>query len=236
MKYLGAFLCFLILAGCQQRAANDASFKTIMIKNVGEVEALPDEAQFNISLYCIDRSISESKNCLVNKSNEITEKLQALGIDKNDILTTSVTMNRSYTWRNNSNVFEGFRSATSMIITVKNIERLSDIYTELLENPNLELGELSYRHSKIDSLKNAAYVQALRKSNILADKILEELPETNKEILKIGNVEITSSMPQPRDASRVEMEQAVSVSYRSMGINTGTVKINATLFVEYQID
>ncbi|MES2411710.1 MAG: SIMPL domain-containing protein [Bacteroidota bacterium] len=207
-----------------------------MIKSVGEIETVPDQATFRVSLYCLDKSVKASKNCLVLKSNELVKKLQSLGVKKIDILTTSVTMDKSYTWRNNSNVFEGYRSATSLIVTIKNIETLDEIYTELLENRNLELGGLEYNHSQIDSLKNEAYVQALKKSDVLADKLLEKLPEDDKEVLKIGNVEIKASIPQTRNNyDGYKTEEAVAVSNQSIGINTGTIRIDATLYVEYQI-
>lgn len=209
-----------------------------MIKSLGEVESLPDMATFHINLNCLDRSIQASKNCLVEKSNELTSKLQSFGISKDDILTTSVEMNRSYAWRNNSSVFEGYRSSTAIFVTIKNIENLDEIYTELLENRNLDLGGLNYSHSQIDSLKNEAYVNALDKAGILTDKLLEKLPESRKEILKIGNVEISASMPEGKDSSlevQYDREEGQAARNQSIAISKGTVKVIATLFVEYQI-
>lgn len=123
-----------------------------------------------------------------------------------------------------------------MFITVKNIEKLEEIYTELLENQNLELGGLSYKHSKLDSLQNEAYVIALEKAGILSDRLIETLPESRKEILKIGNVEISASMPEPRDFGREVQQEAMAYQDRSVAINKGTVKVTSILFVEYQID
>ncbi len=238
MKQLFGICILLLLASCQQNSTADPSkFKTIMIQSVGEVETLPDVATFFIDLNCVDKSIKTSKQCLVDKSNELHSRLESFGIDKEDILTTSVDMNKSYAWRNNSNVFEGFRSSTTIFITVKNIDKLDEIYTELLENRNLDLGGLSYSHSKIDSLKNQAYINALEKSAILTDRLLEKLPESKKEILKIGNVALSASLPEAKN-QRFEEQDAVhaeATSNRSIAISKGTVKVTATLYVEYQI-
>lgn len=239
MKHLVYIFIVLLFTGCQNTGTPDrGKFKSIMIKSVGEVETLPDEASFHINLNCLNTSIKTSKNCLVEKSNELVLMLESYGVGKDDILTTSVEMNRSYTYRNNTRVFEGYRSSTSVFVTIKNIEGLDEIYTELLENGNLELGGLTYSHSAIDSLKNEAYVIALEKAGILTDKLLEKLPESKKDILKIGNVEITASMPEAIGAQydMVEMEQAQSANRSSIAINKGTVKVSATLFVEYQIN
>lgn len=238
MKNILGLLLAVMLVGCQTDSTLAPSkFKTIMIKSVGEVETLPDVATFQINLNCLQKSVKVSKQCLVDKSNELNSKLLSFGIKQDDILTTSVNMNKSYTWRNNSQVFEGYNSSTTIYITLRDINKLDQIYTELLENRNLELSSLAYTHSKLDSLKNEAYVDALKKANTLTDKLLTELPASEKEILKIGNVEISASMPE----SKEQLEQdgyavaEVAAQNRSIAISKGTVLIKATLFVEYQI-
>ncbi len=236
MKNLIAVCLVLLLMGCRHSSGVDPMFKTIMIKSVGTIETVPDQATFSINLHCLDQSVKSSKHCLVLKSNELVNKLQSMGVKKSDILTTSVTLDKSYSWRNNSNIFEGYRSATSIIVTVKNIDSLDEIYTELLENRNLELGGLEYSHSRIDSLHNEAYAEALKKSGVLVDKLLEKLPENDKEVLKIGNVEITASTPKENRAwgDAVKTEEA-TIGNQSIGISTGTIRIDATLYVEYGI-
>ncbi len=240
MKNLILILSFIAFVSCQDSSTPEKSkFKTIMIKSVGEVETLPDIASFYVNLNCINKSIHVSKKCLVDKSNELNNKLQLFGISKDDILTTSIDLEKSYTWRNNSRVFEGYRSSTAVYVTMKNIENLDEVYTELLENRNLNLGGLHYSHSKLDSLKNEAYVNAFEKSDILADKLLDKLPESSKEILKIGNIEITASMPTVSESKFEEMdydmEKAFVSKKKSISISKGTVRVDATLFVEYQI-
>lgn len=239
MKKIIGILSVLILASCHNNSTQEqAKFKTIMIKSFGEIETLPDIATFNISLNCLDKSIKASKKCLVDKSNELNSKLLSFGINQDDILTTSVDMNKSYRWSINTRVFEGYKSSTRMFITIRDINNLDEIYTELLENRNLDLGGLSYSHSKLDSLKNEAYVDALRKSGVLADKLLIELPESKKEVLKIGNVEISASTPKKFESKYVaeyEMDVSFVSKNKSIAISKGTVIVNATLFVEYQI-
>ncbi len=237
MKQIIVVLAVLILASCGNNATTTSSkYKTLMIRSDGEVETLPDMATFYIDLVCLEKTVKASKKCIVDKSNELRDKLISFGIDEKDILTTSVDLIKSYTWKNNSQVFEGYRSSTNVYVTVRNIDNLDEIYTELLENRNLDLGGLSYSHSKIDSLKNEAYVNALKKSGVLADKLLTQLPGSKKEILKIGNVEITASMPEQIETKMKANYQAeVANQNQSIAISKGTVKVNAVLFVEYLI-
>ncbi len=239
MKTIFGILSVILLFGCQNNSPNERSkFKTMMIKSYGEIETLPDIATFHINLNCLDNSVKLSKKCLVEKSNELNSKLISYGINKDDILTTSVNMNKSYTWSKNTRVFQGYNSSTMIFVTIRDIDNLDEIYSELLENRNLDLGGLSYSHSKMDSLKNEAYVDAMKKANILADKLLMELPESKKEVLKIGNVEISASLPQSIETKDAILEEAIetSVRYQSINISKGTVFVKSTLYVEYQID
>ncbi|MGV3539400.1 MAG: SIMPL domain-containing protein [Rufibacter sp.] len=240
MQRIVGLLIAIVLAGCQNDPTfAPGKFKTIMIKSVGEVETLPDMATFQINLNCLQPTVKASKQCLVEKSNELKSKLLSMGVGQDDILTTSVNLNKSYSWRNNSQVFEGYNSSTTLHVKLRKIDKLDQIYTELLENRNLDLGGLAYAHSKIDSLKNEAYVDALKKANVLADKLLVELPASEKEILKVGNVEISASLPEHRQTSVMDgyavAEAAVGNQNRSIAISKGTVLVTATLFVEYQI-
>ncbi|HSI89712.1 MAG TPA: SIMPL domain-containing protein [Adhaeribacter sp.] len=212
-----------------------------MIKAAGEVETVPDMATFRIQLSCLKPTIGASKQCLVDKSNALHKKLLSFNLDPKDILTTSVDLQKGYEWRNNSRVFTGYNSSTTMIVTVKNLDNLDRIYTELIENQNLEIGNLAYSHSKLDSLKNEAYLKALRNSKVLADRLLTELPEKKKEILKIGNVAITSSLPEAKDAQQdYAYAEAAAAGVRTqanqnISVSRGTVLVNAELFVEYLI-
>lgn len=230
---------FLALVACKPSSIGEpAKFKTIMIKAVGEVETIPNVATFNVDLSCIDRSVKTSKKCLVDRSNQLHTELLSFGIGAKDILTTSVNMEKSYSWRNNSSVFEGYRSSTKIFVTVRDIEKLDEIYTELLENRNLEISGLSYSHSRMDSLSNEAHVNALEKAGVLADRLLTKLPGYEKELLKVGNIEISASLPETRESERVEedyMMQSEMKVNRSIVISKGTVLVSATMYVEYQI-
>lgn len=238
MKYLiTIFSLFFVLHGQSQSTANtdpNSNFKTIMLRSTGEVEVLPDMASFNINLSCLDKSIETSKNCLVEKSNALMKTIKSFGISKDDILTTSVNLNKSYTWVNNSKVFEGYKSSTSVYVTVKDLRKIEDLYTTLLGNENLDLSGLSYSHSNMEELKNDAYVNALQKANSLADRLLQNLPETGKEVLKIGNVQISSSEPKVKSAN-IQYDSLAKPESEPIAMSTGKVKIKATLFVEFRI-
>ncbi len=229
-----------ILVGFRCRKS-DGSFKTIMLKSEGKVETLPDMATFTIDLNCESTKVAESKKCLVEKSKTLTDRLLAFGIEQNDIKTTSISSYKSYIWKNNSHV-EGYRSTLTTYVTVRNLDKIDEIYTEFLEDKKLEISKFNYNHSKIDSLENEAYLVALNKANILADKLLTGLKESKKDVIKVGNVQISSTISNTNVGDEyihyektLASDEALPIAKPYLSVNKGMVRVNATLYVEYRI-
>jgi len=233
---LAIFILAATLVACQNNVHHSSMHKSIILESQGKVEVLPDEASFYINLSCLDKSITTAKQCLVDKSNALIDQLTAFGIKKEDIQTTAVDLQKSYEWTNNSQVFVGYRSSTSVHVKMRDINKLDEVYTQLLDNQNLELSGLSYTHSQMDSLKNEAYLDALKKAGVRADKLITELPEKNKEILRISNVQFTSTSPQPLMMANAEKRmESTGYDAGSIAISKGMIEVNATIYVEYSI-
>ena len=227
------------LMACEKQNPEIAPYKTLMVKASGQDEFVPDMARFQVMLECLKNSPAYSKECLVEKSNELEAKLKDFGIAAEDILTTNVNLEKQYTWRSNSRVFEGYKATSTIIVTVRNLDAMDKIYTDLLDDQNTNLYGLSYEHSKIDSLKNEVYLKALENANSLADKLISKLPEEKLEILQIGNVELTRSSQQFKLSGRSSnVMDAVEVQEESASIsfNRGTIPVRVNIFVEYRID
>ncbi|NNJ89003.1 MAG: SIMPL domain-containing protein [Eudoraea sp.] len=242
MKTLTSFFAVILMISCQTtNTDNPPKFKTILLRVQGQVETVPDIAAFRVQLKCLKNSVMASKECLVDKSNELQDQLIGYGIHQEDILTSAVELDKRYRYRNRAYIFIGYESVTTMTVTTKSMESLANIYSALLENKNLNLDRLSFTHSKLDSLHKKAHLVALENANLLADELLLKLPETEKELLKIGNVAIKAS----NHATDNIVEESVLLNTEAdymtervsdvVAINNGLIKVYATLFVEYQI-
>lgn len=222
----------MILFGCDN-GHDDENYKSIVLKTTGYVEAPPDEAGIVVNLKCVDKDIQKAKACLIERTKSLNEDLTRRGIERSDILTTRVNLQKDYIWRNNSSVFNGYAASTSMNVRIRNLEILDELYTDMLDNEQLTLGPLSYHHSATDSLYGAAYLNALESASKIADTILSRLPEKNKVISRISNVELTTQ-DQGEMVMRFKSAEA-SDNGGALTVNTGNIRIEQTLFVEYTI-
>ncbi|MFB6317219.1 SIMPL domain-containing protein [Saccharicrinis sp. FJH54] len=218
------------LIGCQQNISN----KTIVLKASGYVLAEPDQASIDLNLSCVDKNLEKAKSKLINKASTVNDILKKLGIEEKDILTTSLRLNKAYEWRNNSNVFTGYNASSQVHVVIRNLDILGDFYTRFLVMEDLSIGNLTYQHSKIDSLSNEAYLNALENASILADKLLTKLPETNKTIGRISNEQLSTSGP-ANELMFAREENNTGISKSKMPVSTGNMAVEQTLFVEYVI-
>lgn len=239
MERLILVLILLLATSCEQPVSEKEPYKTIMVKADGRDDVVPDMAKFEINLECLKYTPAASRNCLVEKSNELKDKLLSFKIDENDMITTAVDMQKQYTWNKNSRIFQGYRASASLVVTVRNLEDMDKIYTDLIDDENTNLHGLYYEHSKMDSLRNRVYLKALDNANNLAESLLQQLPEEDYEVLQIGNTKI-----QPSGTGRLNGMQADAVSeevemqgvnQRAISISKGTIPIEVYLYVEYLI-
>lgn len=240
MRTLTLLLTFTLLAGCGVGNTQTTTVpKTILLSSVGEIETLPDMAAFRVQLTCLETNLLASKECLEKKSTALSKQLKGFGIAPKDLLTTAVELNKKYRWDNGEQVFIGYESSTSILVTIRSIDSLSMIYSKLMENENLNLGGLTYSHSDMDGLKNKAHADALVKANALAEVLLSEIPETEKEIIRISNVAPEVSFPVNDVQRNIAMNAEYDINMKGasvdVAVNTGTLKVRALLYVEYHI-
>lgn len=230
----------VVFSSCTNEVREVRKFKTVMIKATGEDEIVPDVAKFQIRLECLRSKVSDSRECLVKQSNDLEAKLKSFGIDENDLLTTNVDLQKRYTWRNNSQFFLGYAATTNLLVTVRDLDNMDKIYTDLIDDQNIDISGLTYEHSKIDSLRNEVYVQAMNNANLLVEKLLEKLPEDHYEIVQVGNTQLQSSSADriygSRDMEMNVMAEEVQYESKNISISRGTLPVKATIFVEYSID
>jgi uncharacterized protein len=230
MKKLSIVLSVILFVGCTP----DKEYKTIILKSTGLVEIIPDEANIVINASCVNKDINQAKSCLINITSNLNDDLLSSGILKDNILTTNVSLTKDYIWRNNSDIFNGYRASTTTSIKISDLKTLDELYSKLLSNEKLTISSLTYGYSKMDSINEIAYLNALDNANKLADKILSQLPEKKKEITQVSNLEIPKSNINPElKYERYEANQEVEKS--TITVNIGKMIAIQQLYVEYKI-
>ena len=205
--------------------------KTMHLSANGSISVEPDEAHITVYLESKNLNLKKSKQCLLDKSELLNQSIRDFGIEEKDIMTTSVSQTKEYRWHRNSQVFKGYQCSMSTTLYIRDMKIMDDLYTSLLMNENIRIGYMTFGHSKLDSLENAAYRLAIDNANELADQLLSRMGESEKEILKIGNVSLPTTQGYYDYDKNAEYENAaimsdpVGKSKQSISINSGTVYV-----------
>lgn len=236
MKKTVYMIILLSLFGCNQ--LNDVKSVLVNIEASGEIQLVPDMAGIAVNLSCTDEDLSKSTECTKISIDELFTLLDEQNVKKDDYHSSTIYLSKEYIWRNNSQVFNGYKSSSTVNILFRNLETMSVVITKIMTMENASISNLSYSHSEMDTYANKAYLEALDNAKILADEIKEKLGGRAIEVLRVSNFREASGINEPA-ALRKTGERAMLASNANapspIQINPGAQKIIKEVYVQYRI-
>lgn len=214
----------------------------ISLTSKGEVEVTPDIASTIINIQKTSKEADELKSKILKISKDLNKEFSKLNIEDKDIQTSNLQINKEYNWVNGKKVFKGYRASINTTVTFRNIDDLEKIYTKLLSNENITVNGIQYDYSKKDEAENDAYINALNKANVLAEKLFNETKSNAFKLSKSPRIIIESisnngstatPSPKPMYKALANYESMDAVSTPSIDINVGTITYTKTLTVVY---
>ena len=243
-------ILLLALATLLMACANSETTTTVSateslytLRAAGEVEVAPDEATIELYLLCERTRARAAGDCLTARAEALHANLQALGIDTIDRQTTSLRIDRRYRWTGTKQVLEGYTANTTMLIKLRNLERLGDLYDLVLDGEDINLGQLLYGHSQADSLQRVAHTRALDAASRLAQELVAHTGSSSIPRLKsVRNSTVSSNIAALRSGQALYatadavVEQAQASPTAAIGSATGTIRVTAQVWADYLVD
>lgn len=232
MKRILYIIVVLFLFGCNK--SDDVKSILVNIEASGEVELVPDMASIVVSVSCTNKDLSQSTECTKMSIDELFGLLNEHNIDKDDYHSSRIDLEKEYIWENNSQVFNGYRSSSTITILFRNLETMSVVITKIMMMKDASLSNLNYSHSEIDSYANNAYLQALDNSKTLANEIKDKVGGKSVEVLQISNIRedfsVRGSDTLKEKTTRYRSEEPLNIP-----VNPGALKIIKNIYVQYKI-
>lgn len=241
-KTLSLFALFG-LSSCQvssTEAPQQERYKTILIAADGIVDVEPNMASFSVSISAEKKKMADSRQLLAERQAVLLEILKEFEIEESEIQTGYISFRKNYKWVNASNIFIGYISSLSTSITLKDISKIDELYARLFEVDYLNPSSISFSHGDLESYGKEAYQEALKNANSTVDKILEEMDESEKEILRIGNAglpQIGENHPIVGLSGEIVRKQTFEYDdyKQKIEISNGSLRVTKNLSVEYKI-
>lgn len=185
MRRLATVLLIVALAGCQTETESD--YLLLNLSSSGEVKLIPDMASMSATISCTDKMIERSAECTKRVINDLFQLLEKNGVKKEDYHSSRIELEKEYDWRNDSNVFVGYKSSSTISMVFRDLNVLTQVVTAALTMKSLELSGLNYSHSQIDEFSQQAYLNALDNANELAERMQIKVNGKSLQIIEISN-------------------------------------------------
>lgn len=234
MRWLAFITLSLALAGCQTAENKDTI--VLNLSSSGEVKVVPDMASLLATISCTNKNLTFSTNCTKRGIDTLFQLLEQNGVEKKDYHSSRIELEKEYTWRNNSNVFNGYKSSSTISMVFRDLDAMGQVITQTMTMKDVSLYGLSYSHSKIDDLVQQAYLLALDNTNQLAEKMKEKTGGKSLEIMEIMNTtgdfvtQVTTKQLEKREGIVAARTRSAPIQ-----INPGELTLTKEVQVLYRV-
>lgn len=206
--------------------------KIISTTGNASIEVAPDTAYVNIGVVAEDKDLAKAEKEVNSKMQEIVKELKSLGIDEKDIRTLGISINPKYAWNESTklNVVSGYSVSNMIEIKIKNINQAGNLLSKVVNAGGNRIAGLRFdledKFEYYDLVLEKAVEDAKRKALTMGKpfKALWLNP------VKISEVK-TNFVPYLEND--VDTIRKATSTIDSMPINPGTVKVEATVNVDF---
>lgn len=153
--------------------ADEFDRRLIHTNGYGEVKVKPDMARINLNVSATRKEASAAKKEVDDRVNAFIDKLLNLKIKKDDIVASSLRVNPQYEYNRaqSRQEFIGYQANRSMIVTVRNLDKLSDVMDLGLAEKIQGINNIQYDSSEEDKHRQQARLNAIENSKLKAKEL-----------------------------------------------------------------
>jgi uncharacterized protein YggE len=236
MVFLSALI---ILFGCQQTERPARSNRTISVIGIGKSKVLPDQVEVTIKAEFTRPAMKLAVTETQATMDEVLKVAKKYVKESFDIKTSSISSNKDYEYSRDKRVFKGYQASQSVDITLKDISRFEKFTEEMLATRISQIENLTFSHSKKDSILREVDLLAIDDAHHSALKICERTQVKLGKILKISNYG-----PQVDDGDNIYSEApseglnvyAKAMRVRGFQISPEILEFSKAAFITYEIE
>jgi uncharacterized protein YggE len=240
----GAVVIFFILLFVFAKWGPAINFSTtaqsvgqpFVVSGEGKVTVTPDIAKINLGIQENGLSLKQVQDSVNTKSKTLTSKLKSLGINENDIKTTSYYVYPQYDYSSSSRKVTGYQVSTNYLVTINNFETINNVLVAATEVGANDIGGISFDLNESTKVKktNEARELAVKNAQAKADGLAKAAGIGLGRVINVSensDFGIVRNMALPV-ASGMGFE---SKSAAQPDVQPGTSEINLTVSLSYEV-
>lgn len=211
-----------------------ADLKTISLSGAGIATAQADQAVINLGVETTAETADEAIRENAELMTEVINAVKALGIDEDDIVTTSYSVYAQYDWTEEGREFTGYSVTNLVQITVKDLDMVGDVIDAAADNGANSINGISFELSdaKREELKANAYIAAITDAQEKADLIAETLGLTISGVQSVTESSYTPVRSYDYGYAEASVDGGAK-SYVSTPITSGDLSVTVNVHIVY---
>jgi uncharacterized protein YggE len=163
------------------RSVSQISYRTFSVEGTGEIEALPNTAQFSASVITEGgKEVDKVQQENVQKANAVAGFFKERGVDPKDIKTTDYTINPRYEYPRCLNgtscpppVIAGYSASQSVTVKVKDVAKLGDLLAGAVQSGANSVSEVTFVLDNAEAARDEARKEAIQEARTKAEALAQ---------------------------------------------------------------
>jgi uncharacterized protein len=138
-----------------------------------ELETIPDEASVSLGINVEKPTVALAQDEANRVINSISERLKAMGIDKEDIKTQNYSIYPDYNYNDGDRKISGYRVTANLAVKLTDFDKLNAVIDMATAEGANQVGGINFSLSKEkeDELKKKARVEAIEDAKNSAEEL-----------------------------------------------------------------
>lgn len=229
----GSIFALPVLA--QTSTVTNKETRRIEVTGFSEMEVMPDELYFSISLqeYYKDEKNQKNKVLISTLEKQLVQAIAAAGLPKENLSVSGVGGYQRY-WEKDKKP-STFLESKQYEVKVERADKLDGILSKV-ESRGIQFANMSRAdHSRKEEFKNQVKVEALKNAKEKAAFLLNSIGEKSGPVLEIRELEEGSSYPQPLYRSNMRMASAEASDVPDSNLDYQKIKLSYRMQAVFEI-
>lgn len=233
---LGVASGLVLLANTSPLRAQERPVRSITVSGTVDTKVAPDQIAWQISLTSTDPSLAKAKARSDEQVKALVALQEKLGLEKGDLQTGVVSVNREYERDQigRRGEFKHFAVNRSITIRQRDLRRFDEFLSALVSSTDMEV-HFSFESSRTQEIRAESRLKALRVARDKAAAMAEALGAKLARVLTIN--EHSSAEPWRNPMSNVSFTQSTPpADVATETFVPGAISVPVTVYVTFEME
>ncbi|MBU2036949.1 SIMPL domain-containing protein [Patescibacteria group bacterium] len=204
---------------------------TISVVGEGKVVAKPDIGQVSLSVVSDAKTVAAAQKDNTEKMNKITQAMKDLGIEEEDLKTTSYNVMPRYQYSAGRSTIIGYEVTQTLDVKIRDLAKVGEILDKAAGAGANQVGSLTFTFDNPESLQSEARQKAITQAKQKAKDLAASLGVNLGKVTSFS--ENSVGQPSPMYADEAIMGKGGGGGMPE--IQTGQNEIEISVYITYEI-